>query len=117
MKILAILDILEGLLMTIQASTIQKWLLKQGITEPAQVIHLLGDGSSRQFFRVRIAAKGAHYILLSDPSWTLTQDYPAHQQALKSARLPVPAFIAIDPSAGFLLMEDLCKVLCNFRSV
>ncbi|NBX93093.1 MAG: hypothetical protein EBQ85_07690 [Proteobacteria bacterium] len=93
--------------MTIQASTIQKWLLKQGITEPAQVIHLLGDGSSRQFFRVRIAAKGAHYILLSDPSWTLTQDYPAHQQALKSARLPVPAFIAIDPSAGFLLMEDL----------
>jgi|688.fasta_scaffold186221_2 aminoglycoside/choline kinase family phosphotransferase len=85
---------------------IEDWLSKQGFRQPVEITHLLGDGSSRSFYRV-VSPNQNSYILLSDPDWKLTQDYPAHQTALKAAGIPVPEFIASDPSQGFLLMQDL----------
>lgn len=96
---------------------IEDWLSKQGFLKPVLITHLLGDGSSRNFYRVSVPANQTSYILLSDPDWKLTQDYPAHQAALKKSGIPVPEFVVSDPSHGFLLMQDLGDELLQMHLV
>jgi aminoglycoside/choline kinase family phosphotransferase len=74
---------------------------------------LLGDGSNRSFYRVETEQQ--NFILVSDPHWTQTQDYPAHQEFLKTLSLPVPEFFVSDPKQGFLLMQDLGDELLQTR--
>lgn len=88
-----------------QTHWITKWLAKQGNSEKFRIQRLAGDGSTRQFFRVFFPKK--NLILLWDPDWTLSQDYPSHQTFLKSRKIRVPDFFAIDSKVGALLMEDL----------
>ncbi len=82
-----------------------KWLANHGMTHDFSVKQLAGDGSTRTFYRISLIDKS--FILLWDPDWTLSQDYPEHQQYLKSHGVLVPEFFAADPKVGALLMEDL----------
>ncbi len=102
--------------MTTQASIqkwISNWLLSQRLSTDFSTHLLLGDGSSRSFYRV--LGKNQSYILISDPQWTQTQDYPSHQQFLETLGLPVPKFLNYEASLGFLLMQDLGDELLQFR--
>lgn len=94
-------------------SWITNWLSSNGLSTQTSISLLLGDGSSRAFYR--ITTPQHHYILVSDPQWTQTQDYPQHQRYLKDLGLPVPLFYSSDPSKGFLLMQDLGDELLQFR--
>ncbi len=96
----------------LQRNWISKWISASFGNETKsdfEVFKLLGDGSTRSFFRVFFQnlpnLKSA--ILLWDPEWTLSQDYPAHQNFLDSKGIPVPQFFKSDPKEGVLLMEDL----------
>lgn len=84
---------------------IAKWLANQGLTKEFSIKQLAGDGSTRTFYRISLS--DVSYILLWDPDWTLSQDYPEHQSFLHSHGIAVPEFFACDAKAGALLMEDL----------
>jgi len=118
-KLLILLDILITLgavTKTTQPnihSWITDWLTKQRLSTNFSVSLLLGDGSSRSFYR--ITTNQGNYILVSDSQWTQTQDYPAHQTYLEKLGLPVPRFYQVDPSQGFLLMQDLGDELLQDR--
>lgn len=86
---------------------IKSWLLTHSQFQEASIELLLGDGSTRSFYRITDRRKAESAILISDPQWAQTQDYPSHQRALKEAGISVPEFLAVDEKSGFLLMEDL----------
>jgi len=89
------------------ASWIEHWLSTQSNikgTSP-RIEPLPGDGSQRSFYRVSLP--GETKILLHDPDWSYSKDYAVLQEFLKKRVLPVPDFLAEDPAAGCLLMEDL----------
>jgi aminoglycoside/choline kinase family phosphotransferase len=114
--LLDILVSLEAVPKTIQPNIhtwVTHWLSKERLSTDFSVSLLLGDGSSRSFYR--ISTKQGSYILVSDPQWTQTQDYPAHQTYLEKLGLPVPTFYEADPSQGFLLMQDLGDELLQVR--
>jgi len=94
---------------------LKSWLSTEGFSEKASIQLLLGDGSSRSFYRVQEPGSSESWILLSDPEWTQSQDYPAHQTALLKVGLPVPSFKKMDPSQGLLLMQDLGDELLQLR--
>jgi aminoglycoside/choline kinase family phosphotransferase len=94
---------------------LNRWLVKEGFSKKVSVRLLLGDGSTRCFYRIEDPEHGASWILVSDPEWKQTQDYPAHQKALESARIPVPFFRSVDPKQGILLMQDLGDELLQHR--
>ncbi len=116
MILLDILDILKAVPMTIQQSIevwIANWLSKERLPTDFSVLLLLGDGSNRSFYRILTPSKS--YILISDPQWVQTQDYPAHQSFLNKNGIPVPEFFHLDPNQGFLLMQDLGDELLQIR--
>ncbi|MFM8312693.1 MAG: aminoglycoside phosphotransferase family protein [Deltaproteobacteria bacterium] len=92
---------------------ISEWLSKSGLSTDFSVSLLLGDGSTRSFYRVSTSKK--NFILISDPQWIQTQDYPAHQKFLIDLKIPVPEFYIADPENGFLLMQDLGDELLQHR--
>lgn len=92
---------------------VEEWLLTQEIREKPGFTLLAGDGSLRQFYRVSLSAGSR--ILLVDPSWELSKDYPPHQAFLKGHGVSVPDFIAVSPEAGCLIMEDLGDELLQHR--
>src|SRR4051812_31061314 len=89
------------------------WLSKQRLSTNFQVLPLAGDGSPRPFYRIRIPDKT--FVLLSEPAWILSKDYPAHQAYLRKLGIPVPEFLAIDEKIGALLMEDMGDELLQTR--
>ncbi|MFM8268905.1 MAG: aminoglycoside phosphotransferase family protein [Pseudomonadota bacterium] len=92
-----------------------RWLVTEGFSENVSVTLLLGDGSSRCFYRVQEVGSQASYILISDPEWKQTKDYPPHQKALQDAKIPVPVFRKAAPHQGLLLMQDLGDELLQHR--
>ncbi|NBX83622.1 hypothetical protein EBQ90_11160 [bacterium] len=92
---------------------LRSWLVKQGLSAELRIQLLLGDGSTRCFYRVTDST--ASWILISDPEWKQSQDYSPHQKALAAAQLPVPQFRHVDPATGLLLMEDLGDELLQLR--
>lgn len=92
---------------------LSNWLVTQRISTNFNLVLLLGDGSSRSFYRALFSDRS--FIIVSDPVWTQTQDYPAHQSFLKKIGIPVPDFFVDDPKNGFLLMEDLGDELLQHR--
>jgi N-acetylmuramate 1-kinase len=108
LKLLTILDILPRLSMTTRPSAqvwVSNWISKQGDPLPFVLERLAGDGSTRTFYRLHLTDE--QYILLDDPQWILSRDYPAHQDFLIKAQIPVPHFFEVDQKNGFLIMEDL----------
>lgn len=83
--------------------------LKDHWSWSGSAIRLAGDGSTRQFFRISGVGKSA--ILLLDPTWTSSADYPVLQHSLEEVGVPVPKFYAWDPKLGVLLMQDLGDTL------
>lgn len=94
-------------------NSVEIWLTKEGLASDFDLIPLAGDGSTRQFFRLKTTNQS--FIVLSDPTWTLSQDYPAHQNFLASFGISVPAFFHTDPAVGCLIMEDLGDELLQTR--
>lgn len=104
--------------MAIQAHTqifLKEWLSKQGLSAQTQINLLLGDGSTRRFYRVLDFDSKKSYILLSDPEWKQSRDYGPHQLALSQAKIAVPQFWQVDESNGVILMEDLGDELLQHR--
>jgi len=97
------------------ADFLNRWLVTAGFSKKASVKLLLGDGSTRCFYRVEDPENQESWILVSDPEWKQTQDYPAHQKALEDVGIPVPRFRAVDPKQGILLMQDLGDELLQQR--
>ncbi len=89
------------------------WLSKQGLERAFEVLPLAGDGSPRPFYRIRVA--GESFVLLVEPEWRLSKDYPVHQGYLEREGVPVPLFHAVDPALGVLLMEDMGDELLQTR--
>jgi N-acetylmuramate 1-kinase len=89
------------------------WLAKQRLSTEFRVVPLAGDGSPRPFYRIEIPHKS--FVLLSEPTWTLSKDYPPHQAYLASQGVPVPEFLAFDAELGVLLMQDLGDELLQHR--
>lgn len=94
---------------------LKNWLLREGFTDSVSIQLLVGDGSSRSFYRICEPGSYESWIAVSDPEWKQTADYPDHQKALRSAGLPVPTFKTVDPAHGILLMQDLGDELLQFR--
>jgi N-acetylmuramate 1-kinase len=90
---------------------LEHWLSSQRISKPVQITPLAGDGSQRSFYRLKLSDsenfETNSLVLLSDPEWLSSKDYPAHQAYLAKLGHRVPRFIAVDPKVGCLLMEDL----------
>jgi len=96
------------------AEWLEKWLLSQRITTSScRISRLAGDGSTRTFYRV--SWPGDSKILLSDPDWIFSKDYPAHQAYLTQVAIRVPAFLTWDTGVGALLMEDFGDELLQLR--
>ena len=93
------------------------WLSSKNGKSTASIEPLAGDGSTRQFYRVRQEGAGETrtWVLLSDVEWISSKDYAPHQQYLRKIGIPVPEFLRVDPEAGFLLMEDLGDELLQER--
>lgn len=81
----------------------------------ARVSPLAGDASARRYFRVIEGAADptepqhpAHRtaVLMDDPS-AMVAPYVAMTDWLRTRGLHAPELFALDPAAGFLLMEDL----------
>ena len=89
------------------------WLAKERLSTQFHVTPLAGDGSPRPFYRIEIPQKT--FVLLSEPAWTLSKDYPAHQAYLAARQVPVPQFFAVDEKLGVLLMQDLGDELLQTR--
>lgn len=83
----------------------RKWIAAAIGSVDYEITPLVGDGSSRSFFRVFSATRS--WVLLVDRNWTQSQDYPAHQKFLKNQGISVPEFFSSDPAIGLLLMSDL----------
>lgn len=94
-------------------SWVENWVATSRLSTDFSITPIAGDGSTRQFFR--LVAGNSSFIVLHDPSWTLSQDYPAHQLFLQSQGIPVPGFPKSDSKAGVLVMEDLGDELLQFR--
>lgn len=92
---------------------LNQWLLTQKMPPPLEILPLAGDGSTRSFFRLKW--KSTTQVLLADPDWIFSKDYPAHQQYLASCGIPVPAFLGCSPEVGALVMEDLGDELLQFE--
>jgi N-acetylmuramate 1-kinase len=93
-----------------QVSTwVRAWLS----STPSSLELLAGDGSPRQFFRVKKDQKT--YVVLFDPLWAFSKDYAVHQHFLSDSKIPVPSFLKEDPAAGMLAMEDLGDELLQLR--
>lgn len=96
------------------AKWLESWLLNQRVPTPSvQISRLAGDGSTRTFFRVSWPSHSK--ILLSDPDWIFSKDYPAHQAYLTRHGLPVPKFESWDEKVGALIMEDCGDELLQLR--
>lgn len=91
----------------------ENWIIKRGLSSSFSIFPLAGDGSTRQFFRVNAGKE--LFIVLFDPAWTLSQDYPAHQLFLQSHQIPVPHFHQIDSASGVVVMQDLGDELLQSR--
>ena len=91
------------------------WLVNEGFSANPQLKLLLGDGSTRCFYRVTDSKNKDSYILISDPQWQQSKDYPPHQEALFQKKISVPHFYKSDPKAGLLLMQDLGDELLQNR--
>lgn len=89
------------------------WLAKERLPTNFRVVPLAGDGSPRPFYRIEIPHKT--FVLLSEPEWILSKDYPAHQAYLTAQHIPVPQFLAVDEKLGALVMEDLGDELLQTR--
>ncbi len=98
---------------------IERWLLTNHPGHSAaQLGPLAGDGSTRSFFRLRWkTASGplSSSILVVDPSWVFSKDYPAHQAYLQQCGVAVPRFEKVDPGIGIIVMEDLGDELLQKR--
>jgi len=93
---------------------IERWLSKKQLSKDSVTVEpLVGDGSTRSFFRLTLPKKTR--IIMFDPNWTFSQNYAAHQAFLKENNITVPEFYEIDPSAGCLLMEDCGNELLQDR--
>lgn len=92
---------------------LSEWLTKQRLPTQFRVAPLAGDGSPRPFYRIQVGDRG--FVLLSEPAWTLSKDYPSHQAYLKAQGVPVPEFLAVNEKLGALLMEDLGDELLQAR--
>lgn len=98
-------------------SWLKNWIVTTGLSENFSIVPIAGDGSTRQFFRLTNAEKNqdTSYIVLFEPTWTLSQDYPAHQLFLQTNGIAVPYFKKSDSKNGVLVMEDLGDELLQFR--
>lgn len=91
-----------------------EWSRSLPLQLPLTIARLAGDGSTRTFFRLHDEA-GASFILLCDPEWISSQDYPVLQAYLRSVGVRVPTFMEVRPELGFLIMEDLGDELLQNR--
>jgi len=93
---------------------IERWLSKNCLSKDSATLEpLVGDGSTRSFFRITLPTKTR--IILFDPDWTFSQNYAAHQTFLRKNNITVPEFYDIDPKSGCLLMEDCGNELLQER--
>jgi N-acetylmuramate 1-kinase len=99
------------------SSWVGHWLSSKNEKIGASIAPLAGDGSTRQFFRVKGRAGGGEktWVLLSDDGWISSKDYAPHQLYLRRIGIPVPEFHEVDPAQGFLVMEDLGDELLQER--
>ncbi len=97
------------------SSWLERWISMQPFSSSTCVacVPLAGDGSTRTFFRVTWEKQSR--VLLCDPDWISSKDYPAHQLFLARRTIPVPKFFDIDPDSGFLVMEDVGDELLQRR--
>ena len=96
---------------------LKSWITKEGLSTNYRLELLVGDGSNRSFYRLAFgdAKEDNTYIILSDPSWTLSKDYPPHQLFLQQHGIPVPEFFDFNAKAGCLVMADLGDELLQQR--
>lgn len=91
---------------------LQKWLgswLSNGSSQDFNLAILAGDGSPRKFYRLRTPDRS--YVVMHDPKWEFSGDYPVLQQYLKAKAIAVPDFYEVDVAAGVIVMEDLSDQL------
>ncbi len=79
-----------------------------GDSSQYNVLKLLGDASSRQYFRV-VDDHGNSYIIAAYPEPFEIEQFTYHQVylLLREAALPVPEILAMDGSLGIVLQQDL----------
>lgn len=104
---------MQPFLETSQLRWLTQWLSTQRLSTEFKIHPLAGDGSPRPFYRIEIPNRT--FVLLIEPAWTLSKDYPVHQAYLEREGVPVPQFLAVDEKLGLLLMEDLGDVLLQAR--
>lgn len=110
------MDSKKNMLSISQQGWLTHWLTSQRISTPELVELLAGDGSTRKFFRLHFSgAAPKTLILLSDPDWIFSKDYPAHQAYLAAQQLPVPKFLVVNPQLGTLVMEDVGDEYLQYR--
>jgi N-acetylmuramate 1-kinase len=75
------------------------------------VVRIPGDASTRRYYRVN--SKDATYILMRMESFSkegMNLPFLLMQKHLASAGVDVPAVLDVDPTRGFILLEDLGDV-------
>lgn len=93
---------------------LENWIATEKISHSSlAMVRLAGDGSTRSFYRLSWPQHSK--ILLVDPAWISSKDYPAHQAYLTQRGLPVPRFEQWDEKVGVLVMEDFGDTLLQFR--
>jgi aminoglycoside/choline kinase family phosphotransferase len=73
----------------------------------AELTPMVGDASTRRFFRLRLADGSTRVVMDLGGPWELPPDDLALNRILRGAGLPVPALLEAWPSSGCLLFEDL----------
>jgi aminoglycoside/choline kinase family phosphotransferase len=87
-------------------------------TEKISLTSLSGDGSSRLFFKIKIADTGSFCGVLpanENPAKGMAEAHAAYNigRHLKKRGIPVPTIHGFDPEKGFILFEDLGDTLLH----
>jgi hypothetical protein len=73
----------------------------------ARLLPLVGDASTRLFFRLSLPDGGTRVVMDYGASFTEMPDDVALSSLLRGAGLPAPAVLDVRPGSGCLLLEDL----------
>ncbi|MFT6288380.1 MAG: aminoglycoside/choline kinase family phosphotransferase [Alcanivorax sp.] len=67
---------------------------------------IAGDASNRRYFRLA-TPRGSYVVVDAPPSTEKNTEFSRVHQLLQSARIRVPAMLAMDLGRGYMLLEDL----------
>lgn len=86
---------------------IREFLAEHKIAGEAPITALTPDASTRRYYRIPWKPRAAIAAVYPEPFDPATQPFLDITELFKSAELPIPAILAVDPARALIVQEDL----------